>query len=343
MYKTHFGLRKNPFNLTADPRFLYLSNDHREALAGLLYAIHARKGFVVMASEAGMGKTTLLGAVLQGFQGKLRSSLILNPALTPHEFLETALMDFGITDIPASKALRLNLLQQMLLRTLHEGKIAVLLIDEAHKLSSKVLEEIRLLSNFEMADQKLLQIVLSGQKELAATLDRPELWQLKQRVAFRMAIQPLVAADVKRYIEHRWKKAGGSLPTAFGEDAIKVIAASSKGIPRVINVICDNGLTVGFAEGARVVTASHIVKACAELHLSGNIAPSPKRHADFPAEPSQMAFPTTAPVVTPKYFGPVLRKLDRYDSANKRPSRWSRWFRKTISMLQSWGMYEPNI
>ena len=343
MYKTHFGLKKNPFNLTADPGFLYLSNDHREALAGLVYAIYARKGFVVLASEAGMGKTTLLGAVLQGFQGKLCSSLILNPALTPKEFLETALMDFGITDIPASKALRLNLLQRMLLRTLREGKIAVLLIDEAHKLSSEVLEEIRLLSNFERADQKLLQIVLSGQKELAATLDRPELWQLKQRVAFRMSIQPLVAADVERYIQHRWKKAGGSLPTAFGKDAIEVIAASSKGIPRVINVICDNGLTVGFADGARVITANHIIKACAELHLNGNIVRPPMRQANSPAEQPQVALPTTAPAVTPAYAGAVFRKLDRYDSANKRPSRWSRWFRKPIAMLQARGMYEPNI
>ncbi len=330
MYKTHFGLKASPFNLTADPGFLYLSNDHREALAGLVYAIYARKGFVVLASEAGMGKTTLLGTVLQRFQGHIRSSLVLNPALTPNEFLEFALLDFGITDIPASKALRLNLLQQMLLRTQHEGKIAVLLIDEAHKLSSEVLEEIRLLSNFEMADQKLLQIVLSGQKELAATLDRPELWQLKQRVAFRMAIQPLGAADVERYIQHRWKKAGGSLPTAFGEGAIELIAASSKGIPRVINVICDNALTVGFADGARVITANHIVKACAELHLNGNVARSPIRHADSPAEPPPVAVPTTAPVVTQAYSEPVLRTLERYDSAHKRPSRWSRWLRKPM-------------
>lgn len=321
MYKTHFGLRKNPFNLTADPGFLYLSNDHREALAGLLYAIHARKGFVVMASEAGMGKTTLLSAVLQQFQGQVRSSLVLNPAVTPNEFLESALMDFGITDIPASKPVRLNLLQQMLLRTRHEDKIAVLLIDEAHKLSSDVLEEIRLLSNFERADEKLLQIVLSGQKELALTLDRPELWQLKQRVAFRMAIHPLAAADVLHYIQHRWEKAGGSLPTAFGEDAIELIVASSKGIPRVINVICDNALTSAFADGALTITASHVAKACAELHLNGDVERLPTTPADVPAEPPEVA-------ATPAYSGSILRTLERYDHTNKGPSRWSHWFRK---------------
>lgn len=327
MYKTYFGLKKDPFNLTADPGFLYLSNDHREALAALVYLIYARKGFVVLASEAGMGKTTLLGTVLQQFQGRIRSSLILNPNLTPNEFLETALIDFGIRDIPTRKALRLNLFHQMLLQTQHEGKTAVLFMDEAHRLSSEVLEEIRLLSNFEMADQKLLQIVLCGQKELASTLDGPELWQLKQRVAFRIAIQPLAAADVQRYIQHRWKKAGGSLPTAFREDTIELIAASSKGIPRVINVICDNALTAGFADGTRMITANHIVKACAELHLNGNVVRSPMSLADSAADPSPVAVRTTAPAA-PVYSGLVLRTLNRYDSVNKRPSGWSRWFRK---------------
>lgn len=320
MYKTHFGLKTDPFHLTADPAFLYLSNDHREALAALIYAIHARKGFVVLDTEAGMGKTTLLGAVLQRLQGQIRSSLIVNPVLTSAEVLETALLAFGITDIPASKALRLNLLQQVLIRTQQEGKIAVLLIDEAHKLSSEVLEEIRLLSNFELAGQKLLQVVLSGQRELTATLDRPELCQLKQRVAFRVAIPTLGAADVQRYIEHRWQKAGGGMPTAFEVGAIELIAASSRGIPRVINVICDNALTLGFADGASVISRDHIVKACAELHWNEGVQGPPMSQAEFP----------TAPVVTQTYSGPVLHTLDRYDSGRKRDSRWSRWFRKPL-------------
>jgi len=319
MYKAHFGLKTNPFNLTADPGFLYLSSDHREALAGLSYAIHARKGFVVLTSEAGMGKTTLLRTVLDRFHGNIHSSLILNPVLTPNEFLETTLLDFGITSIPLSKALRLNLLQQMLLRTRHEGKLAVLLIDEAHKLSSEVLEEVRLLSNFEMADQKLLQIVLCGQKELVETLDRPELCQLKQRVAFWMAIQPLGSAEVAAYIHHRWKTAGGSLPTPFGEDAIELIAAASGGILRVTNVICDNALTLGFADSSRVIASNYIVKACRELRLSENAQRAPIAQREFPAGPPQITFDA-----------PVLRTLYRYDPASKRRSRWSRWFRKPM-------------
>jgi len=322
MYNTYFGLERNPFNLTADPGFLYLTKDHREALAGLVYAIYARKGFVVLASEAGMGKTSLLGAVLQRFQSeRIQSSVILNPTLSPNEFIELAMMDFGITEVPASKALRLNLLHQMLLRTQHEGKIAVLFIDEAHKLSPEVLEEVRLLGNFEKSDQKLLQIVLSGQSELTDTLDRADLWQLKQRVALRMTIQPLSPQDVEQYVQHRWTKAGGKLPCAFAPESLRLIAELSKGIPRVINVICDNALTLGFADGTRVITPEHVQKACADLHLFfRKPAPAPP-----PVPPVDLPVPLAAPVPPPA--GPVLRTLDRYDSARK-SSRWSRWFRK---------------
>jgi general secretion pathway protein A len=275
MYTTHFGLKTDPFLPTADPAFLYMSNEHREALDALISAIHTRKGLVVLEAEAGMGKTTLLGTVIQRLQDQIRHSLIVNPALTPAEVLKIALLDFGVTDIPADKALRLDLFQQVLIQTQREGKIAVLLIDEAHKLSSEVLEEISQLSNLELARQKLLQVVLSGQMELTATLDKPELWQLNQHVAFRIAISPLNASDVEQYIQHRWQKAGGGLPTPFEVGAIERIAASSRGIPRVINVICDNALTLGFADNAYVISRDHIVQACAELR--GNEAVQGRR------------------------------------------------------------------
>jgi len=186
-------------------------------------------------------------------------------------------------------------------------------------LSPEVLEEVRLLSNFEMADQKLLQIVLCGQKELEVTLDRPELWQLKQRVAFWMTIQPLGAVDVSRYIQHRWKTAGGSLPAPFREDAIELIAAASRGIPRVMNVICDKALTSGFADGARAITVNYIVKTCRELRLNENARSAPVAKTDSAAGPPQVTFD-----------GPPLRTLYRYDPASKSASRWSRWFRKPM-------------
>jgi general secretion pathway protein A len=326
MYNNHFGLTKLPFNLTADPGFLYLTEDHREALAALVYAIRSRKGFVVLASEAGMGKTTLLRTVLERFHDDIRSSLIFNPSLTPNEFLETALIDFGCEDVPPSKALRVNRLQRMLLMALHQGKNSVLFIDEAHKLSPEVLEEIRLLSNFETAEQKLLQIVLCGQPELMVTLDRPDLWQLKQRISSWIAIRPLAPADVDRYIQHRWTVAGGSSPAPFEERAIERIAHSSKGIPRLMNVICDHALTLAFADGARLVTVDHVVEACKELRLNGSVERLLKKQ---PA-PTPISVLPVEPLAVPVYSGMTLRTLERIESAGKQPSRWTRWFRKPI-------------
>src|SRR5580692_2200523 len=232
MYTAFFGLKKMPFNMTPDPAFLYLTDQHREALAGLTYAILERKGFLALSGMAGAGKTTLLAWVLQKLSvNQVQSSVILNPTLTPSEFLELAMLDFGIRDIPGSKAQRLFLLQRFLLKTHREGKISVLVIDEAHKLSSEVLEEIRLLGNFESAEEKLLQVVLIGQSELDVLLSRPELWQFKQRISVRLSLQPLRANEVGAYIEHRWRVAGGK-EAPFSSEAVVNVAKWSRGIPR---------------------------------------------------------------------------------------------------------------
>ena len=167
MYNEFFGLRKKAFNMTPDPAFLFLTAQHREALVGLTYAVMDCKGFVVLTGDAGTGKTTLLARVLQNVPAaKLQSSVILNPTLTPAEFLELIMLDFGIRKVPHSKARRLGMMQRLLLEGHREGRIAALVIDEAHKLSPEVLEEVRLLGNFEFGDQKLLQILLAGQNEL---------------------------------------------------------------------------------------------------------------------------------------------------------------------------------
>src|ERR1017187_3741288 len=192
MYCKFFGLDKKPFNMTPDPAFLFLTAQHREALVGLTYSILERKGFVVLTGDAGTGKTTLLTRVLQHMpETKVQSSVILNPTLTPAEFLELALLDFGIPEVPASKAQRLVKMQKLLLEGHREGRISTLVIDEAHKLSLDVLEEVRLLGNFEQDDQKLLQILLVGQSELSDLLERSDLRQLKQRIALRFTIEPL--------------------------------------------------------------------------------------------------------------------------------------------------------
>jgi general secretion pathway protein A len=268
MYEKYFGLNKSPFLMTPDPSALLLTTAHREALAGLSYGALNRKGFVVLTGEAGTGKTTLVRRLLQlGAEAEARCSVVFNPLLTPAEFLELLLINFGVRNLPASKALRLVKLEQLLNETHSAGKAAVLIVDEAHKLSYEVFEEIRLLTNFETAEQKLLQIVLSGQPELTRVLSHPNLWQLKQRIAVRLHIDPLSPEDVKAFIEHRWKRAGGPLPHPFTEEAISLISLWSQGIPRLVNSLCDNGLMQAIGQNTRMVGADEIAQVIVDLDL----------------------------------------------------------------------------
>ena len=274
MYKEFFGLAKLPFNLTPDPAFLYLPTKHAEALAGLVYAISERKGFVVLTGDAGTGKTTLLSAVLQRLPtDKVQSSVILNPTLTPSEFMEIVLLDFGITDVPVSKAQRLWKLQDVLLQAYRNDRIAVLVIDEAHKLSPEVIEEIRLLGNFEFGADKFLQIVLLGQCELNDLLDRQDLRQFKQRIALRLYVDPLSLADIEKYLAFRWKKAGGDSNLPFSADAIRVIAEYSHGIPRLINSVCDTALLMAYGELSLTVGPRYIQDAAINLCLTDGPRP----------------------------------------------------------------------
>lgn len=271
MYYRAFGLDKSPFSLTPDPAFLFLTPQHREALVGLTYAILQCKGFVVLTGEAGTGKTTLLSRALQFLPAnRLQSSAILHPTLTPSEFLEMALLDFGVSDIPESKAQRLWRLQTLLSEGQRAGKISALIVDEAHKLSPEVLEEVRLLGNLEQSDRKLLQILLVGQSELDENLDRADLRQLKQRIALRLAIGPLGAQEVGHYIQHRWCVAGGT-QAPMSAAAVSVIAAISRGIPRLINSLCENALTLACAEGLQSADRQHVAQAAADLRLDSNL------------------------------------------------------------------------
>src|SRR3954471_10840034 len=221
MYKDLFGLQKLPFNLTPDPAFLFLPSKHREALAGLTYAILERMGFVVLTGDAGTGKTTLINSVFNRLPAdRVESSVILNPTLTASEFLESVLLDFDIPDIPASKAQRLWKLQDFLARTHQQNRLAVLVIDEAHKLSLEVLEEIRLLGNYEGAADKYLQILLLGQPELDNLLNRQDLRQFKQRIGLRLYIDRLTPTEVQQYLRVRWAKAGAREAPPFTADAI---------------------------------------------------------------------------------------------------------------------------
>ena len=281
MYRSIYGLRRNPFALTPDPNALYMGMAHREALVGLTYAILAEKGFVLLTADAGMGKTTLVARVLQQLPpGKVRSSVVFNPTLTPAEFLEMVLMSFGVETIPASKPQRLMILRNILTETEKQGAIALLIIDEAHKLSPELLEEVRLLGNFERPDKKLLQIALVGQSELGDMLHKPELWQFKQRFAAWLHIARLSAPDIADYVRFRWVNAGGSESHPFSPEALNAIGEASQGIPRIINGLCENALLLAIAENHVTVTGRHVLQACADLGVA-----IPEETA-VPAQPS---------------------------------------------------------
>jgi len=298
MYTAFHNLTKKPFSMTADPSFLFVTKQHREALVGLTYAVLDRKGFLVLSGIAGSGKTTLLAWVLQRLScDKLRSSVILNPTLTREEFLELMMLDFGITDIPASKAQRLWMLQSFLVAGTREGNVNVLIVDEAHKLSYELLEEIRLLGNLECGEEKLLQILLLGQSELDAMLNRPELWQLKQRVSVRLSIGSLAPNEVEHYIQHRWTVAGGQAHP-FSEEALDQIRKYSKGVPRLINAVCDNALTQAFADESRSVSAAHVDAAAEDLLLMEKPKVSRPAVVPVPVPPVAAAPAATVPAVS---------------------------------------------
>ena len=292
MYEQFFGLQKPPFRLTPDPEFLYLTPQHREALAGLTYAIMGRKGFVVLVANAGTGKTTLLTRMMQYLPlGRVQSSVIVIPTLTPAEFLEATMLDFGFKDIPASKAQRIAALQSFLWKGHRSGKVSALIIDEAHKLSAELLEEIRLLGNMESGDVKLLQVALVGQSELDDVLNSESMRQFKQRIALRLEIQPLSESETEQYIGYRWMKAGGKA-APFTAEAVAGIKQGARGIPRVINTICDNALMLAYGEGSGRVEARHVLSACHELRLA---AAEPVRVAvaEAPAPVMRTAAPTS--------------------------------------------------
>jgi len=328
MYLQTFGLQRNPFGMTPDPSFLYLAPQQREVLAGLAYAVLDQKGFVVLIGDAGTGKTTLLTRVLEYLPAdRIRTSVIFNPTLNPAEFLEMAMLDFGIADIPASKAQRLAKLEEYLLAGRKAGKITALVIDEAHKLSPEVLEEIRLLGNYEDSSAKLLQILLIGQNEFHEVLNRDDLRQLKQRVAMRLKIDPLSAAEVGTYIQHRWSKAGGSA-TPFTADAVAAIVTHSRCIPRVINVLCDNSLMLAFSRGEANVSAGLVHEAARDLQLVEPVkaqAPAVEAPAvEAPADKSELAAVRTVEEPRVALAAP-LRSLERYGSASEGRSLWARW------------------
>ena len=265
MYESFYGLRENPFEVTPNPAYIYLGKNHQEALANLVYGVSAKKGFIVITGEVGTGKTTLIHYLLGQLNGNnTQTAFLFNPKLTSNDFIKYILKDLGVRVHGQTKAEYLYSLHRYLLNAYRDEKKVVLIVDEAHGLDPELLEEVRLLSNLETSRAKLIQIILVGQPELDKTLSQPEFRQLRQRVNMRYHLPPLSRKETEEYIEKRLTVAGAQEPL-FTKRAIQEIYRKSGGVPRSINILCDNALLNAFALYKKVVDAGSIREVAKDL------------------------------------------------------------------------------
>jgi len=279
MYKQFYNLQRNPFDITPDPSFLFATKRHNEALAALYYAVRRRKGFVVMTGEVGTGKTLLIRCLLQLLsRGDVNYAYVFNPRLAPTEFLQYVVGDFRLPASGKNKSELLLDLSSFVISRFQKGLTTVLVVDEAHHLSSAVLEEIRLLTNLETPQEKLLQILLVGQPELDEKLDSSDLRQLKQRIAIRSHLGALVLDETEGYIHRRLRLAGSASPeTLFPMDTILEVQRHSKGIPRLINTLCETALIHGYSRQSRNITPAMIEESALDFRLNVEHAASRER------------------------------------------------------------------
>ena len=336
MYEKFYQLRERPFALSPDPDYLYPSRVHREALDYLRYGLETHAGFVVITGEIGSGKTTLLQTLLRGLDSQTTVGRIVNTMLEPRELLETIMIDFGLDPAGRSKPLLLRDLAQYLVDQRLAGRLVLLVIDEAQNLSQAALEELRMLSNLETEKSKLLQIVLVGQPDLRDKLSAPDLEQLRQRITVSYHLMPLDAEETANYINHRLRRAALGTPPEFPRDVTDLIHARSRGVPRIVNVICDATLVFGYAEERRDIDLPLMRDVVKELEATGVLpvgAPAPPggaivtpdsltalaRHAGAAAEPpavpaalpaagAQAAVPSAASSVSTAQMAAMLER-----------------------------------
>ena len=281
MYKSFYNLQRNPFEITPDPLFLFPTTRHNEALATLYYGVTSHRGFVVLTGEVGTGKTLILRSLFRLLQRRdVAFALIFNPTLSALEFIRYLALDLGLPVTGKAKDELIHVLNGFLVQRHQKGLTTILVVDEAHHLSLEVLEEIRLLTNLETSQQKLLQIVLGGQPELDEKLDSHELRQLKQRIALRCHLDPLSLNEARAYMGRRLRIAGAIGATQiFSGPAIEAVFSHSQGIPRVINTICENALLAGYAKHAATITSEIIDDVARDLRL-GVVVVDPRKNAD---------------------------------------------------------------
>jgi general secretion pathway protein A len=265
MYNDFYGFREPPFNITPDPRFLFFSDKHREAFNHVLFGIRERKGFIQITGEVGAGKTTVCRAILAELGPTYKTALILNPMLTGTQLMRTVLTELGLRPRKLDRTAYLDILNHFLLEQAATGNDVVLLIDEAQDLEPELLEQVRLLSNLETDQRKLLQIVLIGQPELREKLNEKGLRQLRQRITVRYHLRPLDRFETARYVAHRLRVAGADGRPTFTPWAMRSVHRYSHGIPRLVNAVCDKALLYGYVNGTYELTGRAVKQAVREL------------------------------------------------------------------------------
>ena len=322
LYQRHFGFDQAPFNITPDPSFLYLSSSHREGLAQLQYGIEARRGFIVLTGEVGTGKTTLIQAILSRVAERTHTALIFSYIANQLELLRYICEEFKLIE-PLKPAggfhEYVSLLNDFLLRRYREGENAALIIDEAQNLPLEVLECVRLLSNFETTKDKLLQILLVGQPELNDRLNAPQLRQLKQRVTLRHHLRPLSLNECQAYIVSRLNNAGGQ-PTIFTPRAIELIHHYSGGLPRLVNVICDNSMINAYALNRRQIEPAVVQEVADDLQLSGSLLRPAWSRVDMQPRSDRISPQTEAGKRQPVQLVRISRPNSSGDDSKASPS-----------------------
>jgi len=331
MYERFYHLRERPFALSPDPDYLYPSRVHQEALDYLRYGLETHAGFVVITGEIGSGKTTLLQSVLRTLDGQTTVARLVNTLLDPREVLEALMVDLGLDPTSKSKPLMLRDLARFLVDQRMQGRMVLVVIDEAQNLSAAALEELRMLSNLETEKSKLLQMILIGQPNLREKLNSTALEQLRQRITVSYHLRPLDPEDTARYINHRLRHAAVGAPLEFPREVTDLVHARSNGVPRIINVICDAVLVFGYAEERHHIDRHLTGEALQELEVTGvlpaAVAGTPAESVDLASRASASAVaappgtPAAAPAAAPVSAAQLAELRAREEEIQRRESR----------------------